>query len=244
MKVAFFSKLAGLLILGLVVTFVIDPLDRSTESTTFCLGIIVMALSLRQSPSLVLVASLIYCVLTVYALIQFHQYHVAHVGITPHPYFWFFQRTGLFLVVCSMAVYLAYYRSASERTRAHLQEIISKLPAPVVISTADGIITYANDAVSTIFNQSPTEIIGKRYVDLFMADMPEDEAGHYYIEVLGDQNNVFNEIAVRPFGCPVWMTARLICMGRGRKREMVTLLSNSEEVSRAASSIKLQPVSP
>jgi PAS domain S-box-containing protein len=148
---------------------------------------------------------------------------------------------GLFLVVCSMAVYLAYYRTASERTRAYLQDIISKLPAPVVISNAAGIITYANDTVSAIFNQSPTEIIGKRYVDVFMADMPEDEAGHYYIEILGDQNNVFNEIGVRPFGCPIWMTARLICMGRGRSREMITLLSNSEEVSRAASSIKLQP---
>ena len=240
MKVAFISKLAGLLIVGFVVAFVIDPLDPSTASTPFCLGLIVMALSLRQSASLVLAASLIYCFLAAYGLIEVHRYYMAHGVSTPHPNFWFFQRMGLFLVLCALAVYLAYYRSASERNHAHLQNIISKLPAPVVISNAPGIITYANDTVSTIFNQPPTEIIGKRYVDLFMSDMAEEEAKYYYLEILGDQNNVFNEIGVRPFGGPTWMTARLVCTGTGRNREMVTLLSNSEEVSRVGSSIKLQ----
>lgn len=231
MKLSFFPKLIGLLILGVVVTFVIDPLDPSTTSTPFMLGILLMGLSLRQSTSMVVAASLIYSALTVVALVNFHHYHSAAGHVGPHPYFWLFQRVGLFLVVCSMAIYLAYYRSATERTHTHLQDILGKMPAPVVISDATGFICYANDALCAAFKQSAAGIIGKRYVDLFMPDIQEGKAMRYYIEIFGGQDKHIHEIEVRPFGGPIPMAARLICVGTGASRVMITLFSSREESS-------------
>jgi len=115
MKLSFFAKLLGLLFIGYAVVYIIDPLDPSTISTPFLLGIILMGLSLRQSTTLVLASSLIYSALTVDALILFHETNLASGHIDPHPYFWLFQRTGLFLVVCSMAIYLAHYRTSAEQ---------------------------------------------------------------------------------------------------------------------------------
>ena len=231
MKLSFFAKLIGLTIFGLVVVFIIDPLDPSTISTPFCLGLILMGLSLRQSTSLVVAVSIIYSVLTAYALILFHQYVTANIHVGPHPYFWLFQRIGLFFVVCSMAIYLAYYRTATERTHSHLQDILSKLPAPVAISDAGGFIIYVNDTLCTLFKQSATEIIGKRYVDLFMTDIQEGKAMRYYIEVFSGQDKGIHEIGIRPLGSPIQMTARLICLDTGSNRVMITLLSNHEEMS-------------
>jgi hypothetical protein len=117
MKSSFFTKLIAIVIVGLVVVFVIDPLDPTTISTPFCLGIIIMGLSLRQSTLLVVATSVVYIVLTCYALIIFNIHYNATFHATPHPYFWLFQRAGLFLVLCALAIYLAYYRTAAERTR-------------------------------------------------------------------------------------------------------------------------------
>jgi PAS domain-containing protein len=231
MKLSFFAKLIALLILGLAVEFVIDPLDPSTVSTPFLLGIILMGLSLRQSTALVAATGLIYAILTVDALILFHRYHEIHGHVGPHPYFWLFQRAGLFLVLSALAIYLAYYRTATERTRHYLEDILSKIPAPVVISDAAGFIIYGNDSLSVVFKQSATEIIGKRYVDLFMTDIQEGKAMRYYIEIFSERDKGTHEMGVRPFGGPIQMTARLICVGTGPSRVLITVLSDYEEMA-------------
>jgi len=222
-KLSFFSKLFGLLFIGYVVVYFIDPLDPSTISTPFLLGIILMGLSLRQSTSLVAASSLIYSVLTVEALILFHNASVASGHTSPHPYFWLFQRTGLFLVVCSMAIYLAHYRTAAERTRNHLQDILSKLPAPVVISDATGSIVYANEALSTIFKQQAAKLTGKRYIDFFMTDIQEGKAMRYYIELFGDEANSVHELEIKPFDSENRIKTRLTCLGTGPNRVMITV---------------------
>ena len=237
MTSTFFGKFIVLLLLGIAVVFVIDPLDPSTVSTPFCLGIILMALSLRQSTYLVVALSLFYSMLTVYSLIRFHQYFATNIHPTPHPYFWLFQRTGLFLVVCCMAIYLAYYRTATERTRAHLQDILSKLPAPVAISNAAGLVIYTNDSLNTVFKTAAPEISGKRYIDLFLPDIQEGKAMRYYIEIFNRYAQDVHEMEVRPFGGSLQMTARLICVGAGQSRVMVTLLSDREEAPAIASAI-------
>jgi PAS domain-containing protein len=225
MKLSFFTKLIGLLILGFVVVFVIDPLDPSTVSTPFLLGIILMGLSLRQSTLLVVASSLIYSALTIFALIQFHQYVTAQGHISPHPIFWLFQRIGLFLVVCSMAIYLAYYRTATERTSNHLQGILSKLPAPVVISDATGYIVYGNEALSTIFKVESAKLTGKRYVDFLMPDIQEGKAMRYYIELFGEESNSVHELEIKPFDSETKIKARLTCLGTGSNRVLITVFN-------------------
>jgi PAS domain-containing protein len=242
MKLSFFAKLTVLVVVGLVVVFVIDPLDPSTISTPFCLGIIMMGISLRQSMSLVTTASMIYSLMTVFALIRAHEYYVIHIHSTAHPYFWMFQRMGLFLVLCGLSMYLAYYRTATERTRIYLQDILGNLPAPVVISDATGIISYANEALCVAFKKSSAEIIGRRYVDHFMGHIQEGKAMRYYIEVFSGHDKDIHEIGLQPFNSPTPMTARLICVGVGPSRAMITLLSNPEETAQDASFANPGPV--
>jgi PAS domain-containing protein len=223
------SKFLIALIAGLVTVFVIDPLDPSTISTPFCLGIILMGLSLRQSTSLVAAVSVLYSVLTVFALIQFHRYHEIHGHVGPHPYFWLFQRAGLFFVLCAMAIYMASYRTDTERILTRLRAILSKLPTPVILSDASGNIVYANDAVTPVLRQTPSQITGKSYFDFFHTKALKGKSIRSYFEMFEAKTNEICEIEIGPFGSANKMNAQIICLGTGRNRIMITVLQNSEK---------------
>lgn len=207
--------------------FVIDPLDPSTIATPFCLGIILMGLSLRQSTSLVTAVSLIYCALTAYALIHYNQYFISRAHPDPHPYFWLFQREGLFLVFCAMAIYLAYYRTDTERTLARLRTILGKLPVPVVLSDASGNIVYANDAMTSVLPQGPSDITGKSYFNFFLTDRMKGKSIRSYFDLFETDANGIYELEVGPFDSGKKMNAQLICLGTGKQRVMITVLQTS-----------------
>jgi PAS domain-containing protein len=225
METSIYTKLTALIFVGLVVVFIVDPLDRSTVSTPFCLGIILMALSLRQKTSLVVATSVIYSIFTVYALVRFHQYYSANVHTSPHPAFWLFQRIGLFLVLCGLSSYLAYFRTDAQRLISNIQNILGKLPAPVVISDAAGCIVYSNEALSAVFKLDPTEIKGKRYVDFMMSDIQEGKATRYYIELFEEEGNSVHELETKPFQMETKIKARVTCLGSGPNRMMVTVFN-------------------
>jgi PAS domain-containing protein len=224
MKLSTTSIFIIAIMLALLVVFAVDPLDPSTLSTPFCFGLIVMGLSLRQRVWLVLSISLIYCVLVVFAMVHFLEFAP---GPNPHPIFWFFQRFGLFLIVCGMGVYLSSYRENTERNLTHIQGILSKLPAPVVISDAAGYITYVNEAICTFFKQPATSLIGKRYADLFMSDTQEGKAMRYYIDLFADQTNSMHELELRPSVSTSNINACITCLGTGIHRNMITVLQTT-----------------
>lgn len=224
-KLSFLTKALGLLLAGVVVVFIVDPLDPSTISTPFLLGIILMALSLRQSTYLVTTTCFGYSILTAYALISAYLYSASQGHVNPHPYFWLFQRMGLFLVVCALAIYIASYRVDSDRIRARIQNILAKLPAPVVISDAAGYIVYVNEALCQAFKGDASEMMGKRYVDLFMTDIQEGKAMRYYIELFAAPGESVHELEIKPLNSETKTKARLTCLGSGSTRVMITLLS-------------------
>jgi PAS domain S-box-containing protein len=221
MKLSPLVALGLALILALLVVFVIDPLDKTTFSTPFCLGMILMWLSLRQKAWVVLTVTVLYCGLDFYATDSFlgSFRHPAE-----HPYFWFFQRFGLFLVVCVMSIYLSYHREESERNLKHIQGILSKLPAPVVISDAIGIITYANEALCSFFGKASGELVGKRYLELFMTNIDEGKAMRYYIELFGSHDQNAPEVVLLTSAGPTNIKASLTCLGTGTQRNMITVL--------------------
>ena len=215
--------------MGLVTVFVIDPLDPSTVSTPFCLGIILMGLSLRQSTSLVAAVGLLYSVLTAYALIHYNQYFISAVHPDPHPYFWLFQRAGLFFLLCAMAVYLAAYRRDTELILTRLRTVLGNLPAPVILSDASGHIVYANDAVTPILHQTPSGITGNSYFDFFHTEAMKGKSIRAYFELFEADTNGVYELEVSPFGSANKMTAQLISLGTGPNRILITLLQNIEK---------------
>jgi PAS domain-containing protein len=216
--------------MGLITVFMIDPLDMTTVSTPFCLGIILMALSLRQGTSLVVAVSFLYTLLTIYALIRFHQYYAIHIHASPHPIFWLFQRSGLFIVLCGLAIYLAHYRTDTERILTRLRTILGKLPAPVLLSNASGNIVYANDAVLPVLGQSPEKVIGRSYFDFLLTDKTKGKSIRAYFELFEMDTNGIFELEVSPFGDANRMNAQLICLGTGQNRVMITVLQGIERV--------------
>jgi PAS domain-containing protein len=216
-------------IIGLTVVFAIDPLDPTTVSSPFLLGIVLMGLSLRQSTSLVVVVSLVYSVLTIFALIQFHEYMASKVHVGPHPLFWLFQRSGLFLVLCGLAIYLAHHRTEAERVLSRLRTILSKLPAPVILSDVSGIIVYANDAVTPILHRTPTHMIGSSYFDFFHTEAMKGESIRSYFELFEADTNGNYEVEVSPFGDASKMSAQIISIGTGPNRVLITVLQNVEK---------------
>jgi PAS domain S-box-containing protein len=218
------AKLLAALVLGFVVVFLIDPLDPSTLSTPFLLGILLMGLALREKLSVVSTISVLYSLLTFYALVQFEFSYSHRVTPMMHPAFWIFQRMGLFLLLCALSSYLAHYRTQMEQTLAHIQEILSKLPAPVVVSDAAGRVVYANDALGRIFGSPSPTLTGRRFVDVLMPDIQEGKAMRYYIEVFDSETNSVHELEMKPFDGIGRMNARLTCLGTGRSRVLVTVL--------------------
>jgi PAS domain-containing protein len=210
--------------MGLITVYVIDPLDVSTVSTPFLLGIILMALSLRQRTSLVVAVSGLYTVLTVFALIRFQEYYLVHVHASPHPLFWLFQRSGLFIVLSGLAIYLAHYRTDTERILTRMRTILGKLPAPVILSDASGNIVYANDAVTPVLRKAPAEIIGNSYFDFFLTDKTKGKSIRAYFELFEMDTNGIFELEVRPFGEANRASAQLIGLGTGQNRVMITVL--------------------
>ena len=200
-----------------------------------------MGLSLRQSVSLVVVVSLIYSILTAYALIHFHEYIAAKVHVSPHPYFWLFQRMGLFLVLCGLAIYLAQYRTGTERILTRLRTILSTLPVPVILSDISGKIVYTNNAVSPILHQaSALTIVGMSYFDLLMTEKTKGESIRAYFALFDADTNRIYELEVGPVGRTTKMKAHLTCLGTRQNRILITVLHNIETTLDHPASISLK----
>lgn len=220
MKLSPLVAFAFSIVMALLIVFVIDPLDPTTFSTPFLLGLILMWLSLRQSAWVVLTVTLAYCIMDFYATDWFLR-NFRHPA--EHPYFWFFQRFGLFTVVSVMAVYLSYYRENSERNLSHVQSILRKIPSPMAISDATGYITYVNETLCHYFGKPAASLLGKRYVDLFMSQTQEGKAMRYYIELFGEQADTVHEVDLSlSVGAPS-TKGHVICMGQGSQRSMITV---------------------
>jgi PAS domain-containing protein len=211
------------IVVGVIVAFVVDPLDRTTLSTPFCLGLLLLALSIRQAPWVVVTSCVVFCALDIYAMFDFMK-HAPHSPI--HPLFWFYQRFGLFAVVCLMSIYLSYFRDQMQGTLDQTKEILSKLPAPVVISDAAGYVTYVNDYLCTFLNQPSSQLVGKRYVDLFMTDIQDGKAMRYYIELFADPSPN-HEMKLRTSAAPAPLVATVACLGSGAHRNMITVIQPS-----------------
>ena len=226
MKLPPLAALVISVFLALMVVFVVDPLDPSTFSTPFCLGMILMWYSLRQTAWVVLCVAICYCFIDFYATTWFLG---RSPGPVPHPYFWFFQRFGLFFVVALMAVYLSYHREQTDKNIDHIRTVLSKLPAPVVISDAAGYITYVNEALCAFFGQTSENLIGKRYPELLMTNIEEGKAMRYYIELFAEDNPNAPEVDLATSVNASNVKAGLTCLGKGKYRSMITVLQTASE---------------
>ena len=220
------------LLLGLGVVLGFDQLDVSALSSPVCLALVLMGISLRQTPAFVTLISLVYFLLVTYSALYFlHHSNPFHVPLSIR-LFGLVQREGVFAVVCAMAIYMAFYRAISDQMLADVRTTVSKLPVPVVISDAEGFITYTNESLNDSLEYLPHDLVGKKYVDFFMPTVPEGKAMRRYVELFGSASNSVHEIDLMPFGSTVPMLARLTCHGTGSKRSLITVLQPPDSTLR------------
>ena len=202
--------------------YVFDCLHVSSASTPVCLAIVLMGISLRQSPTFVVAISFAYLLLvtasSLYFLTYYNPYHVP----LSNRLFGATQREGVFIVVISMAVYLSNYRTATERSLSDLRNTLSNLPVPVVVSDTAGLIIYANESMFRFFKHIPQDIVGKNYTDFFMPGISYGKAMHRYITFFATETNTLPEIDIMPFGETIPTLARLSCHGVGSNRTLIT----------------------
>jgi len=227
MNRSFLLKFLLALILGLSVIFLLDRLDVSALSVPLCLAIVLMGISLHQSPSLVVAISIVYILLVTYsAFYLLHHTHHPHLPF-PYPVFALVQRVGVFLVVSAMAIYMSFYRTSSEQALTDVQNTLSKIPIPVVISDGSGLIIYTNESLKASLKYLPPDLIGKKYTDFFMPAVPEGKAMRNYIDFFVFGVNSVHEIELMPLGASAPILGRLTCHGNGSKRIMITVLQPS-----------------
>jgi hypothetical protein len=232
MNRSFYLKFLLALFLGLALLYLLDCLDVTPISYPVCLSIVLMGISLRQKPSLVVAVSVVYAVLVTYSefyfLLHSNPFHV------PFSYrlFALVQREGVFIVVCAMAINISFYRIASEQTLSDLEKTLDKIPIPVVISNEADVITYANECLRVTFKHLPADLIGQKYTDYFLPGMEQGRKMLFYLQLFGDDLSSFTEIDIVPFGETVPMLARVICHTNGLKRNLITVLQPADSTLR------------
>jgi hypothetical protein len=146
--------------------------------------------------------------------------------VTAYPYFWLFQRMGLFLVLSALSVYLAYYRTGTEQVLRRLRTVLGKLPVPVMLSNATGEVLYANDAVTLLLTESDKNIAGGSYFDFIHIEDTKGKSIRSYFAIFeGDSNGVYF-VEISPFGAKNKMNAQITCLGVGVNRMLITVLQN------------------
>ena len=177
--------------------------------------------------------SVVYTLLVTYAAI-YVLYHSNHPHLPfPYPIFGLVQRVGVFIVVCTMAIYISFYRVSSERMLADVRNTLGKLPIPVVISDADGIIIYTNEFLNVSFKQLPRDLVGKQYLDFFTPGVRDGKETPRYIELFHDEEaDIFHELDIKPLGGSDPVLARLTCIGSDSNRVMITVFQPPDSTLR------------
>ncbi len=228
----FYLQFLLALLLGLLLLCLLDSLDVSALSYPVCLSIVLMGISLRQSPSLVVAVSVVYAVLVTcsafYFLYHSNPFHVPFANRL----FGLVQREGVFIVVCAMAINMSFHRTASERAFSDLEKTLDKIPIPVVISNEADFIVYTNECLRSSFKYLPSDLVGKRYTDFFLPGMEEGKKMLFYIQLFGDDVASFKEIDIVPFGETAPMLARVICHTNGLERNLITVLQPADSTLR------------
>jgi len=138
-------------------------------------------------------------------------------------------RCSGFLVVSVLAILFSKYRCKAKRLQDQTLEVIVSMPVPVVISDALGLVIFANDEASDFLQAPREQLQGANYIQLFMGHLDEGTAMRDYIalfqadeEAMG--NSTYSLSLAKSGGGLQPVESRLICLGHGEARHMVTVL--------------------
>jgi len=137
-----------------------------------------------------------------------------------------------FLVASSLAVLFSKYRREARARHDRTVAIITTMPVPVIISDATSLIVFANDEAVEFMQMPRGHLQCASYVQLFMANKDEGTAMRDYIKFFTNLPDVEEGTLTRTRDMCLAIAngekhnvqARLICLGKGEARSMITVL--------------------
>lgn len=153
--------------------------------------------------------------------------------LPPHPpaydsVFWLqlFIRCGGFTATCLMALFVSIHRLRSVRLLSEIVVILNKMPLPVLVSDAAGYIIYVNDEATGFMGCTKESLLGKRYVKLFMGNKDEGQGMRFYIQFFEKTGLNAERVLLTAGKNHLQIEARLICLGEGDRRQLITVLGS------------------
>jgi len=128
-----------------------------------------------------------------------------------------------FVVAAGSAVLFSHMRVRAKLVTSQLSSIVREIPAPLIVSDATGSITFANREALNILTLDQENLNGRKWPALMMTDRDEGTASRFYIDFFAKSVNSAQDVDlyIDP-NKPV--PARLICLGGGRSKQLITVL--------------------
>lgn len=135
-------------------------------------------------------------------------------------------RSTAYVFVAVMACVLSAHRSVQERQFNSLLSLFDALTTPIVVSDADGEISFANRACCALLGRSPEEVRGLSFFTLFARPDHRGKAIEHYLGLLAGKPGTTSEIslALRDGGCDATMVARCAVFQMDGRRLLVSQL--------------------
>jgi PAS domain S-box-containing protein len=135
-------------------------------------------------------------------------------------------RLGSFGIACSLAILFSAYRLRSARLASQTLDVLRRMPAPVIVSDAAGIVRFANRAASELLGRAQNELEDASYLALLMSDEDEGTASRAYRAAFEGSTDKTHEIVLSPrAGAGGKLTAQTATIGERENRLLVTLVN-------------------
>lgn len=200
----------------------IDQRVSEVAITPFLSLAFLFALALFFRPVVVALAAL---VLAVGALNSF----LAFRNILPHEtaaLIYVAVRFSSFATASTIAVLLSYSKYRTTEALNATETLLSEIPAPVIVSDSSGTVIRVNREARSALRSGDTPM-GKKWPLLMLANQDEGSATRAYIDFFAGEDTRAKDITLHLRHSPDAPTrARIICLGRGSDRVMITVIED------------------
>ena len=201
--------------------FILDLGANTLAVTPFFCAITLLALAFVLRPLEIAGTSLLMSVLLSLSLIYLQQFrngdpHIEWIRVL--------LRLGSFAAATVLAMLFSRYRLYSARMTDQTFEVLSRMPAPVIVSDAYGQIRFANNAAIQLLSKDSRNLRGVSYTRLLLTESEEGSADRIYRKVFEESASKHRSITLS-HGAGMQLSAHTASIGERENRLMVTLVA-------------------
>lgn len=205
-------------ILATVIVCILDCQIAALTFTPFFSSLVMLTLAFVLSPAWLFRVALILCVAVFFSL----RYQSS--GVDDH-YSWLriALRLGSFGIASTLAILFSLHRVYVSRLSIQMRDVLLKMPAPVVISDAYGIVKFANSMAGELLGRSPDEMVGESYILMLMSKEDADSAHRRYHDIFEKCETKSRQVSLTIGGnLKQKLTADVVSIGDRSNRLLIT----------------------